>query len=345
VSGRRWRLVAKVIVGVVALALVTAAVAFMTVRAKLAQPVVSGDTPVTLVVAPGMSFRDVARTLAAGGGFAEHRLLTWYARWRDVAGQVQAGEYLVAPGTSVDAFLKQLVDGDVVLHSLTVVEGWTFAQFLAALRGHPDVRQTLTGMDEAAVMAALGYAGEHPEGRFFPETYSFARGTSDRKILQQAYGAMRKRLDAAWAARSETCPLTSAYEALILASIIEKETGRADERRQIAGVFCRRLAKGMRLQTDPTVIYGLGKGFNGNITRRDLRTDTPYNTYTRSGLPPTPIALPGAGSLAAAVNPQSGDSLFFVATGDGDGGHYFSRTLAEHEQAVARYLAKIRAPK
>lgn len=344
-SKPRGRLVAGIVLGLLILGLLITGGAFLVARDKLQQPVVSGELPLTLVVKPGMSFREVARSLARGGGFADDRLLTWYARWREVASLVQAGEYRVMPGTSVDALLAQLVDGNVVLHSLTVVEGWTFGQFLAALRQHPDVRQTLEGLDQAGVMAALGYADQHPEGRFFPDTYSFARGTTDVKILQQAYAAMKTQLATIWAHADDSCPLASAYEALILASIIEKETGRDDERGQIAGVFCRRLARGMRLQTDPTVIYGMGEAFNGNITRRDLRSDTPYNTYTRFGLPPTPIALPGAASLAAAVNPQDTDALFFVATGDGDGGHYFSRTLAEHEQAVARYLKKLRAPR
>lgn len=342
---RRLAIALRVLFGLTLVVAAAALIAYQTVRSKLAQPVARGDAPLTLIVAPGMSFREVARELADQGGFEDDRLLTWYARWRDVAGQVQAGEYRVAPGTSVDEFLQQLVEGDVVLHSLTVVEGWTFDDFRAALRAHPDLLQTLAELDDDAVMAALGHAGEHPEGRFFPETYSFARGTPDRKILQQAYAAMQKRLGAAWAGRTEACPLATDYEALILASIIEKETARDDERRQIAGVFCRRLARRMRLQTDPTVIYGLGKSFDGNITRRDLRSDTPYNTYTRAGLPPTPIALPGAASLAAAVDPEPGDTLFFVATGDNDGRHYFSRTLAEHEQAVARYLKKLRTRK
>ncbi|MFK8018083.1 MAG: endolytic transglycosylase MltG [Gammaproteobacteria bacterium] len=312
---------------------------------KLSEPVVTGEAPLRLVIEPGMSFATVAKTLRDAGGYGSPTLLTYYARYREVADKVQAGEYLIAPNTGVHALFKQLVDGDVVLQSITVVEGWNFRELRAALAAHPDLRQTLPSRSDEEIMATLGVPDQHPEGRFFPDTYSFARGTTDLVILRNAHTAMIDRLASAWAGRTNDCPLTSPTQALILASIIEKETGRADERAQIAGVFCRRLTKGMRLQTDPTVIYGLGPTFNGDITRRDLRTDTPYNTYTRDGLPPTPIALPGADSLAAAVAPASGDTLYFVATGDGDGGHYFSKTLTEHNQALARYLKALRAPK
>lgn len=192
-------------------------------------------------------------------------------------------------------------------------------------------------------MARLGEAGTHPEGQFFPDTYRFPRGIADTEIYRQAHALMRARLAQAWAQRAEDVPLKNPYEALILASIIEKETALASERKAISGVFSRRLRRGMRLQTDPSVIYGLGADFDGNITRRDLVTDTPYNTYTRAGLPPTPIALPGAGALVAAVQPEAGDTLYFVATGLEDGSHYFSKTLEEHNIAVQRYLKTLRA--
>ena len=313
------------------------------VQQRLAEPAVPDGAPIALNIEPGMSFRGVAQRLADNGGYAYPALLSRYARWRGVAADVKAGEYRLPAGLAVDAFLEQVTRGEVVLHSLTVVEGWTFAEFVAALHAHPMIDATLAGLTQSEMMSRLGYADEHPEGRFFPDTYRFARGTTDTAVLRQAHEAMADRLADVWAERDESCPLNSDDEALILASIVEKETGRDDERERVAGVFCRRLALGMRLQTDPTVIYGLGPSFNGDITRRDLRTDTPYNTYTRGGLPPTPIALPGAASLRAAVRPAEGDALYFVATGRDDGSHSFSRTLAEHEAAVARYLKALRA--
>ena len=343
VSGIRWLRLFGVLLLLGAVAV--GAIAWQ-VQMRLQQPAVPGDKSIRLVIEPGMSFRSTARQLAAEGGFAHPQLLAYYARYRKLAARVQAGEYDLAPGLSIDDLLAQLTSGEVVTYSLTVVEGWTFREFRAALAASQEVEHTIDPQTPAAeVMAQLGMPNVHPEGRFFPDTYVFARGTADTTILKQAARALESRLAKAWEVRSEDCPLQSKDEALILASIIEKETARADERRQIAGVFCRRLRKGMRLQTDPTVIYGLGPDFNGDITRRDLRTDTPYNTYTRAGLPPTPIALPGEGSLRAAVDPLEGETLYFVATGNGDGSHYFSRTLAEHEKAVARYLKTLRANK
>lgn len=328
------------------LAASAAGVAVWQIQQRLQQPAVPGPTPIRLVVEPGMSFRAAARQLAAQGGFAYPRLLAYYARYRKLASRVQAGEYDLSPGLSIDDLLRQLTSGDVVTYSLTVVEGWTFREFRAALAASDTLEHTIDPQASAdTLMAQLDLEGMHPEGRFFPDTYVFPRGTTDTAILKQAARALEARLNDVWEARTDECPLKSKDEALILASIIEKETARADERRQIAGVFCRRLTKGMRLQTDPTVIYGLGPDFNGDITRRDLRTDTPYNTYTRAGLPPTPIALPGEGSLRAAVDPLAGETLYFVATGQGDGSHYFSSTLAEHEKAVARYLKTLRAKK
>lgn len=337
------RRVLKVLAVLVVLTAVAVGVAAKVVHDRLALPAVPGEAALELVIAPGSSFRGVANDLAAAGGYAHPELLSAYARWRGVAGDVRAGEYRLAPGLGVDEFLAQVTRGEVVLHAITVIEGWTFREFVASLHDNDLIEPTLSGKSAEDVMRSLGYGDEHPEGRFFPDTYRFERGTTDATLLRQAYEAMASQLTSAWSERSGDCPLDSAYEALILASIIEKETGRDDEREKIAGVFCRRLAKGMRLQTDPTVIYGIGPDFNGDITRRDLRTDTPYNTYTRGGLPPTPIALPGAASVRAAVNPEAGDALFFVATGRDDGSHYFSSTLAEHEAAVARYLKVIRA--
>lgn len=206
------------------------------------------------------------------------------------------------------------------------------------MRAHPAVRLTPSGAASGELMKGLGLAGRHPEGQFFPDTYHFPRNTPDVEVFREAYTLMQRKLDAAWAQRHPDLPLAGPYAALVLASIIEKETALDSERRQISGVFTRRLKRGMRLQTDPTVIYGLGDAFDGNLRRRDLERDTPYNTYTRAGLPPTPIALPGEASLLAAVQPDDGDALYFVATGKGDGSHYFSATLAEHNRAVRRYL-------
>ena len=229
-----------------------------------------------------------------------------------------------------------------MLETLTIVEGWTFADMRRAIEAHPHVKVTLRGKEIAEVMGAIGHPGEHPEGRFFPDTYRFAAGTADREILELAYRKMAEALESAWSRRAAGLPIENSYQALTLASIVEKETGLASERPRIAGVFTTRLRKGMRLQTDPTVIYGLGISYDGNIRERDLRTDTPYNTYTRAGLPPTPIALPSREALEAVARPLESGDIFFVATGLGDGSHVFSTTLEQHNAAVARYLARLR---
>jgi UPF0755 protein len=255
----------------------------------------------------------------------------------------KAGEYEIAAHASPGTILGQLEAGRVVLTSLTVVEGWSFADMRRAIEAHHEIAQTMAGKSDAEVMQAIGHAGEHPEGRFFPDTYRFAAGTSDREILALGYRQMAEVLASAWAARTAELPLRTPYEALILASIVEKETGREEERARVAGVFVSRLRSGMRLQTDPTVIYGLGDNYDGSLHDRDLRTDTPYNTYTRAGLPPTPIALPGRASVWASLHPQQDGALYFVATGNGDGSHHFSRTLEEHNAAVQRYLSRLRA--
>ncbi len=237
--------------------------------------------------------------------------------------------------------LAKLVSGDVYLHQITIVEGSRFTEVLAALRSHPAI--AATELDAAAIMSALGAPGVHPEGQFFPDTYRFPYGTSDIEVLKLAHDGLVARLEEAWGNRSPELQLKTDYEALILASIIEKETGLAAERKLIAGVFHERLRRNMRLQTDPTVIYGLGDSFDGNLRRVDLDRDTPYNTYTRAGLPPTPIALPGAASIEAAVAPEISGAIYFVATGRGDGSHYFSATLEEHERAVRDYLRQLRS--
>jgi UPF0755 protein len=303
-----------------------------------------GPAPEAVVfeVPQGMSLARIATRLEEAGVVRHARLFEWYGRGSGLAGKVRAGEYRIPARSTPREVMDRLVSGEVILHSLTVVEGWTFRQMRAAIVAHPALRTTLEGVPDEAIMARLGRDGDHPEGWFLPETYRFPRGTSDLELLRIAHDAMQRALDNAWATRRDDLPLNTPYEALILASIIEKETGLAEERPQIAGVFSRRLERGMRLQTDPTVIYGLGPEFEGRLRRVHLQTDTPYNTYTRSGLPPTPIALPGRDSLAAAVQPLDGRTLYFVATGRPDGSHYFSETLEQHNQAVQRYLATLR---
>lgn len=264
------------------------------------------------------------------------RFYLWvYARVRGEASQIKAGEYALTPGlTSID-LLGLLLSGKTVLHELRLVEGWRFSQALAVLRQNADVAQTRKDADGPALMAAIGRAGIEPEGRLFPDTYRFPKGTSDVALLKQAAQALDKHLSTEWAGRAPNLPYDSPDQALVMASLIEKETAAADERSRIAGVFVRRLRLGMRLQTDPTVIYGLGSAYDGNIRSRDLLSDTPYNTYTRDGLPPTPICLPGRESIHAAMHPDDGTALYFVSRGDGT--HQFSSTLDEHNAAVRRY--------
>jgi UPF0755 protein len=240
----------------------------------------------------------------------------------------------------VREILEQLSAGRVVLSQVTIVEGWDFAQMRQALRANTDLVHSWVGLDDAAVMSELGLKGEAAEGRFFPDTYRFAAGTSDRHIYELALQRMNERLQQEWAARAPNLPVRSPAHALILASVVEKETGREDERAKVAAVFVNRLRLGMRLQSDPTVIYGLGARYDGNLRRRDLETDGPYNSYTRAGLPPTPIALPGGASIHAALHPADIDALYFVATGNGDGSHHFSATYAEHTAALRRFLQR-----
>jgi len=290
-------------------------------------------------VVAGASMRQIARELNQQGLLETPIYLVFRARVRGVANSIKVGEYSIRPGTTPDSLLDQLVKGKVKLYSLTLIEGWNFRDVMKAVNQHPQLKHTLVNQAGNAIMKKIGKAGEHPEGRFLPDTYRFPAGTTDIKFLKRAYRHMSRLLEKAWKKRAKNLPLKTPYEALILASIIEKETARKDEYRQVSGVFIRRLQKKMRLQTDPTVIYGLGDNYNGNIKRRHLREDTPYNTYTRAGLPPTPIALPGSQAILAALNPEPGNSLYFVATGK-EGRHYFSQTLKEHNEAVIRYQLK-----
>src|SRR5580704_17992601 len=300
--------------------------------------------PTRVQVAPGSSLRSTLLALQQQGALRHARLVELYLRLHGPAPRLQSGTYELPPRASAREVLDQLINGRVVLVSVTVVEGWSFAQMRTALDAHPDVAHQLQGLSAQQLMEALGHPGEAAEGRFFPDTYRFAAGTSDRRILERAYERMQAELDAAWSSRAPELPLANPDEALILASIVEKETGREDERPKVAAVFVNRLRLGMRLQSDPTVIYGLGESYDGHIHTRDLETDTPYNTYTRAGLPPTPIALPGAAALQATLHPAASDALYFVATGNGDGSHQFSATLAEHDVALRAYLHRLGVP-
>jgi peptidoglycan lytic transglycosylase G len=309
---------------------------------ELHAPLPVGAEGARLEVASGTSLRRVATQLAERDLLRHPWLLSAYGQATGEAMRIRAGEYQLSPGTTPLGLLKKLVAGQVFLHQLTVVEGWRFSDLLKAVRAHPAI--VAGDLDGAGIMAALGEPGVHPEGQFFPDTYRFPKGTTDLELLRLAHQALRAQLDAAWESRDPGTILKSSYEALILASIIEKETALPAERPLIAGVFYQRLRRNMRLQTDPTVIYGLGDAFDGNLRRTDLERDTPYNTYTRNGLPPTPIALPGAASLDAAVRPATTDAIYFVATGRGDGSHRFSASLEEHERAVRDYLRQLRNP-
>lgn len=332
----------RVVAVTVALAALALVAGFLFVRHWLATPLAIGAEPVTIDVAPGQTLTAVARELEARGVLTHPRLLALYGRYTGADARMRAGEYSLPPGTSPRTLLQTFVSGAVVQHAVTIVEGWTFRDLRRALAGEPTLEHTTRGLGDAEVMTLLGEEGRHPEGLFFPDTYLYGKGTQDVELLRHARDRMRSELDRAWAARHEDLPLQDAYQALILASIVERETGLAEERPRIAGVFVERLRRGMRLQTDPTVIYGLGEKFDGNLRRADLERDGPYNTYTRTGLPPTPIALPGAAALQAAVRPDERGEIYFVATGRGDGAHVFSKTLAEHEAAVRQYLVRYR---
>ena len=279
----------KLLVILAAALLLIAAAALWQVGRMLDSPVNVPEAGATFLIPPGTPFRRISMQLAEQGIITNPTLLRVYARATGKAGSVHAGEYFIEPGTKVAELLEQLTAGNVLLYSFTIVEGWNQWDLLRALRAHPQIDAQMEEQDWPALLEELGAGTSHPEGLFLPETYHFPRNTSDRTVLKQAYQHMQRVLEEEWPARDPDTPVATPYEALILASIVEKETARPDERHRIAGVFARRLDKGMRLQTDPTVIYGIGPEFNGNITRRDLRADTPYNTYTRGGLPPTPF--------------------------------------------------------
>ncbi len=295
---------------------------------------VAGDR-VEVTVAHGTSMRQVAGQFSGAGVEVSPFVLYWLARLGGHADHIKAGRYSIDTGITPRGIIDKLVRGEVVLSEIAFIEGWTFAQMRRALDAHADLIHDSKGIKDDALLMLIGATELHPEGLFFPDTYRFNKGASDLDVLRQAYAEMHKRLMGAWEKRAPDVPLESAYDALILASIVEKETGRAEDRPLVASVFVNRLKTGMMLQTDPTVIYGMGERFDGNLRRGDLTTATPYNTYTRAGLPPTPIAMPGLASIQAVLNPPVSDYYYFVSKGDGSS--HFSRDLAEHNKAVRRF--------
>jgi UPF0755 protein len=301
----------------------------------LNQPLDLKTESVELSIEPGTPARGVAQAVADAGVAVEPALLYGWFRLSGDARQIRAGNYEIAPGTTPRTLLRKLVRGEESLRVLTLVEGWNIRQVREALRRAEQLRPDSANLSDDALMAKLGRPGVHPEGRFFPDTYTYAKGSSDLALLRRAMHAMDKHLSAAWAQRTPGLAIKTPEEALILASIVEKETGRPADRTAISAVFNNRLRIGMLLQTDPTVIYGMGAAFDGNLRKRDLLTDTPWNTYTRTGLPPTPIAMPGKAALLAAVQPAQSKALYFVARGDGSS--HFSASLDEHNRAVNKY--------
>lgn len=330
---RAWRFA-----GLMVLLLLGAVGAYVWQGARSLDAPLRLTAPLRFKVNPGASFARVASELAGQGVIANPRAWVFYARWSRLAPAVKAGEYEIQPGITPRELLVKMVNGQVLLHSFTIVDGWRTQDMLAALRRNSDIVPSLQERG-ADLMGKLGSPGVDPEGQFLPETYRFIAGTPDIEMLRQAHAALTKELEAAWAGRDPGLPLQNSRELLIMASIVEKESGVPQELGKIAGLYLHRLSMGMRLQADPTVIYGLGDRYDGDIRTVDLRTDGPYNTYTRVGLPPTPIALASAAVIRATAHPEKTDALYFVASPKGDGSHVFSATLEEHNAAVASYLA------
>ncbi len=325
----------RIVAGLFLIALVAVAVLAGWAFWWIEQPLRLAQAQVELSIEPGTAPREVAQRWVTAGVRVSPELLYQWFRWSGDARRIRAGTYEIEKGATPRTLLAKMVQGDEAMESVRLIEGWTFRQWRAALTQAPHLKQAAASLSEMELMTALGAPGIPAEGRFFPDTYRYSRGVSDIAVLQRAHAAMRRRLESAWSQREPGLPLKSADEALILASIVEKETGRPSDRAQIAGVFLNRLRIGMPLQTDPTVIYGIGPQFDGNLRRRDLQTDTPFNTYTRAGLPPTPISMPGMAALNAATNPQPTKALYFVARGDGTSA--FSENLADHNRAVNQF--------
>lgn len=325
----------RILVVLISLALVLGAGAGIAWYQYGAAPIPLQSSPIRFRVERGAGVAAIAAELRAKGADVPGWRMSLAARLRGDARSIKAGVYEISAPVTLEALLDKLVRGDVVLTSLVVVEGWTFRQMREAMARHPELAHDSTEAADAEILKRIGAAEPHPEGMFFPSTYRFTPGSSDYEVFAQAYRQMKQVLEQAWPARASGLPLATPYEALILASIVEKETGLPADRDKVAAVFVNRLRIGMMLQSDPTTIYGLGGSFDGNLRREHLRTPTPYNTYTRGGLPPTPIALPGREAILATLNPAASDALYFVARGDGSS--EFSRDLAAHNRAVARY--------
>ncbi|MEF8766459.1 MAG: endolytic transglycosylase MltG [Candidatus Accumulibacter phosphatis] len=305
------------------------------IASVLLTPIGLERATVDFTITPGSSLRTAIREIAAAGVELDPWALVLLARLLGVEASIKAGSYEIARGVTQLQLLRKLTHGDFTQAELAFIEGWTFRQMRERLDAHPDLRHETTGIPEAEIMRLLGAPQVAAEGLFFPDTYLFAKRSSDVELLARAYRAMQRHLEREWSARAAALPYRDPYQALIMASIVEKETGREQDRSLVAAVFVNRLRQGMLLQTDPTVIYGLGENFDGNLRKSDLLADTPYNTYTRAGLPPTPIAMPGLASLRATLHPELSEALYFVARGDGTS--HFSHTLPEHRQAVTRY--------
>jgi UPF0755 protein len=323
----------------------SAAVLWSAVRSLDAPLPVS--SPTRFVLAPGTSFARLAAELASRGIMQQPKAWVLYARWKGLANAVKAGEYEIQPGITPRELLTKMVSGQVLLHSFTIVDGWRVQDMLEALRRNPDIVSTIPApvsfLEQGAIiMDKLGSPGTNAEGQFLPETYRFIAGATDIEVLRQAHAALKRELDDAWTSREPDLPVQNSNELLIMASIVQKESGLPQELAKIAGLYLHRLSMGMRLQADPTIIYGMGERYDGDIRTVDLRSDGPYNTYTRAGLPPTPICLVGAAVLRATARPEKTDALYFVASGKGDGSHVFSATLDAHNAAVAAYLFHLR---
>ena len=325
----------KIFLRLLALAVLTVAAAGAGAWWFAHQALVLKQPVIDFTIQRGANMRQAAIAIEASGVAVQPTLLYWLARLSGKAELIKAGSYEVHAGITPWLLLLKLSSGDVSQGELLLVEGWNFRQVRAAIEAHPFLEADTVGLNEREILSRIGAAYEHPEGLFFPDTYLFDKRSSALALLARAHHAMQARIDEAWATRAPGVPLSSPYEVLILASIIEKETGRPEDRGLVASVFANRLRIGMRLQTDPTVIYGLDADFDGRLRRRHLDTDHPWNTYTRAGLPPSPIAMPGRDSLRAAVNPDKSDFLYFVSRGDGSS--EFSRNLIEHNRAVNKY--------
>jgi len=330
-------MIRKIFILFIALLLATAVDMYL----FLNKPMLNTET-VLYELAPGSSGSLMARQLKSQGLIKRHYYISLWARISGQSRKLKAGEYQIEAGMTPADLLDAMVNAKVQQYSLTLIEGWTYWQMMAHINQSPHLKHNLHGRSIEQIMEAIGHPGEHPEGLFYPDTYNFPKGMSDIQFLKRAYLEMNSRLQTAWATRDQDLPFKTPYEALTMASIVEKESALADERNRIAGVFINRLKTKMRLQTDPTIIYGLGPEFDGDIKFKDLKSDTPYNTYTRHGLPPTPIAMPGQGAIDAVMHPDQTPYLYFVARGDASGSHIFSTTLKDHQNAVNKFQKKRR---